>query len=309
MADPVLHIKDGYYFDVPKALWRANYDSLDDVPPFLKVAHPHAKVEEFRHAMDGKILIPQPFGTLKNLHEANSGFCISKFMILELVVSAIIVFVFTHVARKIRNGEPIAGRFWSLVEVFLVFVREQVARPTLGAKDADRFVPLLWTIFFFILVSNLMGLVPFTGATTGAFGVTLTLAIVILCTTLGAGMKQFGPIGVWTNMVPHMELPFVFRWLKWFILVIEIVGLLIRHGVLSVRLLANMVAGHIVLLGILELIPESASSSTGSWATVTAISLVSSTLFSCLELFVAFLQAYIFTFLAALFIGSAIHHH
>jgi F-type H+-transporting ATPase subunit a len=90
---------------------------------------------------------------------------------------------------------------------------------------------------------------------------------------------------------------------------IEMLGLCIKHLILAVRLLANMVAGHLVLLGIMGLITAAASASTGTWMTVTVISVVSATLFSVLELFVAFLQAYIFTFLSALFIGAAVHHH
>jgi len=97
--------------------------------------------------------------------------------------------------------------------------------------------------------------------------------------------------------------------LKPMIFAIEMLGLLIKHGILAVRLLANMVAGHLVLLGIMGLITAAATATLGTWATVTAISVVGSALFSLLELFVAFLQAYIFTFLSALFIGAAVHQH
>ena len=90
---------------------------------------------------------------------------------------------------------------------------------------------------------------------------------------------------------------------------IEMVGLCIKHLILAVRLLANMVAGHLVLLGIMGMITAAATYSLGMWATVTGISVVSSALFSLLELFVAFLQAYLFTFLSALFIGAAVHQH
>ena len=97
--------------------------------------------------------------------------------------------------------------------------------------------------------------------------------------------------------------------LKPMIFGIEMLGLLIKHGILAVRLLANMVAGHLVLLGIMGLITAAATATLGTWATVTSISVVGSALFSLLELFVAFLQAYIFTFLSALFIGAAVHQH
>ena len=193
--------------------------------------------------------------------------------------------------------------------MFLIFIRDQVARPAIGGHDADRFVPLLWTFFFFILTCNLLGMVPWAGAPTGAFGTTLGLAMIVFATTLTAGMLRFGVVGFWVNQVPHMELPMWLSPLKLMIFVIEVVGLLIKHVVLGVRLLANMVAGHLVLLGIMGLIAATAAAASHTWALVTVISVLGSTAFSLLELFVAFLQAYIFTFLSALFIGAAIHHH
>ncbi|HQU44531.1 MAG TPA: F0F1 ATP synthase subunit A, partial [Pirellulales bacterium] len=109
--------------------------------------------------------------------------------------------------------------------------------------------------------------------------------------------------------VPHMDLPWWLWPLKIPIFAIELLSLVIKHIILSVRLLANMVAGHLVLLGILGLITVAANYSISHWLLVSGISVVSSTLLSLLELFVAFLQAYIFTFLSALFIGAAVHHH
>jgi F-type H+-transporting ATPase subunit a len=294
MADPVLHIKDAYFFEVPKALWKYHHESLDDVPKFLTKAHPGEPVEAFNHALDGKILIPQPFGTLKNLFEKESGFCVSKFMILELLVATIMIVVFTKFSKRIAEDGISKGRWSNMLEALLLFVRNDIVRPAIG-HGADRFAPLLWTFFFFILGCNLFGLIPWAGAATGAFGTTFALACVVLCTTVGSGLKTFGPKWFWTGFVPTMDLPLVLWPLKLMIYVIEVVGLLIKHAVLGVRLLANMVAGHLVLLGILSM--------------ATVISLVGATLFSGLELFVAVLQAYIFTFLAALFIGSAVHHH
>lgn len=312
MADPVLHIKDSYYFEVPKFLWRYNYESLHEAPEFLVKAHPEATVEDFNRELSGKILIPQPFGTLKNLYEKDEkewGFAISKFMVLELFAAIIVGAVFIRLARRVQTGERPQGRWWNLLEAMVVFVRDEIARPSIGKHDADRFVPLLWSMFFFILVSNLLGLVPWLGTPSGAWGTTLGLACVTLATTLGAGMVKFGPIGFWVNQVPHMELaPWMFP-LKIIIFLIEVVGLFIKHIVLSVRLLANMVAGHLVLLAILGFIVTAATLATPKWAAVTSISVIGSALLSLLELFVAFLQAYIFTFLSALFIGAAVHRH
>jgi len=315
MADAVFHIKDSYYFEVPKGLWRYDFQEESDIPEslgFLREAHPadHMPLEEFNHELSGKILIPQPFATLKNLYDKESGFAISKFMILEIVAAAIMAVIFIRLARRMASGGAPRGRAWNLFEAMLLFVRDEMARPAIGKHDADRFVPLLWTFFFFILTCNLLGLLPWAGAPTGAWGVTFGLACITFGSVLVSGMMRFGPIGFWLNQVPSMDLPLVLAiFLKPFILAIELLGLCIKHAVLSVRLLANMVAGHLVLLGIMGLIVGAASASTGQWATVTTISVVGSTLFSCLELFVAFLQAYVFTMLSALFIGAAIHHH
>lgn len=309
MASPVLHIKDGYFFEVPKALWRRHYTSVDEVPEFLFQAHRHASVAEFNQALSGKILIPQPFGTLKNLHDRQSGFCISKFMILEAVIVLLLVFVFKKYGEKIRSGEPPRGKFLNVIDAFLLYLRDNVARPAIGEHDADKFLPLLWTIFFFILACNLFGMLPWMGAPTAAFGATFALACVIFGAGLYSGMQKFGPVGYWFNQVPHMDLPLLLRPLKLMIFVIELGGMLIKHAVLAVRLLANMVAGHLVLLGFLGIIVAAASAAHGTWLTATSISVIGSTLFSILELFVAFLQAYVFTFLAALFIGAAVHHH
>jgi F-type H+-transporting ATPase subunit a len=309
MADAVLHIKDGYFFEVPKALWPQHYTDMGQVPEFLVKAHPGTTLDEFSREMSGKILIPQPFATLKNLYQKESGFAISKFMILELVAALIVTIIFVRIARKIETGSAPKGRWWNLCETFLVFIRDEVARPAMGGHEADRFMPLLWTMFFFILTCNLLGLVPWAGSPTGAFGVTFGLAVVTFATTLTAGTIKFGPVGFWVNQVPHMDLPMWMSPLKLMIFVIEVLGLCIKHLILSVRLLANMVAGHLVMLGIMGLIVAAASASAGHFALVASISVVSSTLFSLLGLFVAFLQAYIFTFLSALFIGAAIHHH
>lgn len=312
MASPVLHIKDGYYFEVPKALWRRDWKSIDEMPKsmeFLVKAHPEATIEEFNRELSGKILIPQPFATLKNLHDKESGFAISKFMVLELVIAVLLVAAFSRVAGRIASGEAPRGRWWNMLEAMLLFIRDEVARPAIGRHDADRFLPLLWTMFFFVLTCNLFGMLPWMGAPTGAFGVTFGLACTTFATTLGAGMMKFGPVGFWFNQVPHMELPLLLQPLKLFIFVIELFGLVVKHAILAVRLLANMVAGHLVLLAILGLIVTAAELARGLFLSVAVISVVGATLLSLLELLVAFIQAYVFTFLSALFIGAAVHHH
>src|SRR6185437_4544797 len=108
--------------------------------------------------------------------------------------AVIIAVIFIRVSKKIESGEPPKGRWWNLCEVFLVFIRDQIARPAIGGHDADRFVPLLCTFFFFILVCNLLGLIPWLGAPPAAFGVTLGLAAMVFATTIIAGTLRFGVV-------------------------------------------------------------------------------------------------------------------
>jgi F-type H+-transporting ATPase subunit a len=347
MADPILHIKDCYYFELPKVLWPAHYKSLDELPShldFLKqdaIKH-HASIHDVNHELSGKIVIPQPFAKLESFYKAApGGFAISKFMVIELLIAALLVLIFTRLAPKIASGKSPRGYVWNLFEATLVFVRDGIARPaidshdehdhshhaphdqvqeehgighihgTVHKHDGDKFLPILWTMFFFILFCNLFGLLPWLGAPTGSFSVTLALAGVTFATTIIAGIFKFGPIGFWKNQVPSMDLPLPLAiFLKPMIFVIELVGLCIKHGILAVRLLANMVAGHLVVLAVMGLIVEAAGEKVfGTYGAVTLISVLGSTAFYCLELFVAFLQAYVFTFLSALFIGAATHHH
>ena len=250
--------------------------------------------------------IPQPFYD----PQAGSGLLITKFMVLELLAAAVISLVFIVYARKISGGRPPRGRFWNMVEIKVLFVRNSVARPAIGKKDAERFMPFLWTIFFFVLGCNLMGMLPWAGSPTGSLSVTGALALLTFATVVGAGMLKFGLVGFWVGQVPHMELPFVMAmFVKPMVFCIEIMGMLIKHFVLAVRLLANMFAGHLVLAVLLSFIAATASLNVFLWSGVTVASIFGATALSLLELFVAFLQAYIFVFLSALFIGMAVHQH
>ncbi|HYO24620.1 MAG TPA: F0F1 ATP synthase subunit A, partial [Lacipirellulaceae bacterium] len=269
---------------------------------------PAEKIESYNRMLDGKILIPQQFGKLRNNYEKESGFAISKFMILELVVALVLVLVFRALAGRMKDGRVPKGRLWNMFEAFLNFIRNDIAEPAIGHHDAHRFVPLLWTIFMFVLGLNLLGMLPWLGAPTASFSVTLALAAVTFATVIVAGSLRFGVVGFWKNQVPSMGLPLPLAIpIVPMLFAIEVLGLFIKHGVLGVRLLANMVAGHLVLLAVMGLGVAAAGS--GTWPITATIAVVGSALFSLLELFVAFLQAYVFTFLSALFIGAAVHHH
>ena len=275
------HVKDSYYFEVPRNLVEG-----------------------------GKLWIPQPFGELSNGPHPTpiSGFCISKFMVLEVVVAVLLLLVFIPIARRIVTGERPKGRFWNFFELLLVFIRDEIARSAIGKKDGDRFVPILWTLFFFILFCNLLGLLPWLGTATGAVGTSGALAAIVVCVSIGAGSSKMGLVGFWKAQVPHIELPIALAVILIpMLFVIEVLGLFIRHIMLGMRLFANMFAGHIVLVVLMGFIASTAG--TLAWFGVMPAAVFGCTAMMLLEIFVAFLQAYIFTFLSALWIGMAVHPH
>jgi len=146
----------------------------------------------------GHIKLPQPFELEEPLMAGSSGliefqpleFALTRFMVLELAVAIIIFLAFWALAKSLQGGSTAKGKLWNLLEVFLLFIRDEVARPCIGRHDADRFVPLLWTMFLFVLGCNLMGMIPWLGSPTGALAVTGTLAFVTVAVVIGAGMSQ-----------------------------------------------------------------------------------------------------------------------
>jgi F-type H+-transporting ATPase subunit a len=229
---------------------------------------------------------------------------LSKFVVLEIVAAVVILGIFLPLARRIRTGEPPRGVFWNLFESLLVFIRDKVAKPALGEHDADRYVPFLWTLFFFVLVCNLLGMFPFGGSPTASLAVTLVLAACSFLLIHGAAIAKNGLGGYLKSYVPH-GVPKV---LAYTLLVpIEVFGHFIKAFVLAVRLFANMFAGHTVLAVILGFISMSAGTAAYIFWPISIVSALMVVALSFLELFVAFLQAFIFVFLTALFLGETLH--
>ena len=189
-----------------------------------------------------------------------------------------------------------------------MFIRDEIAKPTIGEHDYKRFMPFLLTLFFFILGLNLLGMLPFVGSATGSLAVTAALALATFGVVVGSGMQKMGAVGFLKAQVPHMDLPAgLDKVLIPLMFVIEIFGFLVKHGVLAIRLFANMFAGHLVLAIFMAFI--GVVSTSGLFYVVSPVAVIAAIALSLLELFVAFLQAYVFTFLASLFIGSAQHAH
>jgi F-type H+-transporting ATPase subunit a len=283
------HIKDAEYFEVPRIL----SGGTGKLP-----------IPQFRDSVEP--IIPSPdLGSFSDLLEP-FNLRITKFMVLEVVAAGLLILFFCGLASYLRRNDHPKGKLWNTLEAMLLFIRDDVARPAIG-HGADKFLPFLWTIFFFVLLCNLLGMVPWMGSPTGALATTGALALCTFAMVVVGGVQAMGPIGFVKNQVPHMDLPGYMFPLKIAIFFIEVLGLLIKHFVLAIRLLANMMAGHLVLAVIVAFI-AAAWSHPAIWGVAPA-SIVGAVALGLLELFVAFLQAYIFTFLSALFIGMAVHTH
>lgn len=323
----------------------------------------HNKWEFFNAAFGRPIEWPLPAFDLPYINShfqpAWYHFQITKFMILELLAAALILLIYIPLARRSQDGKLPQGRWWNAFESLLTFVRNEIARPNLGEKEADKYVPYLWTLFLFLLFCNLLGMFPFLGSPTASIWVTGALACTSFVMLHGAaivkmgyeaehghghghdhdhhegpghhletghghpahassfsGLRQIpvlGPLLVGTILYfkalwPHIEVPYVGWLFSGVIFVIELVSTVIKSGVLAVRLFANMFAGHTVLAVILLFIYSAAVAGNGFLlGGVSVASVLGVVALSLLELFVAFLQAYIFVFLTALFMGMSLH--
>lgn len=219
---------------------------------------------------------------------------ITTHTVMLWIAALFVILLFRLSFKKDRLVPRGAG---ALLEMLVVFIRDQVAIANMGEKYGKRFTPLLITFFFFILTCNLMGLIPLFSTATGNINVTMALALVTFFSTQVFGIMESGFLGYYKSLVPH-GVPF-YLWPLMF--VIEIMGLIAKHVALTIRLFANMTAGHIVLFAFLGLIIIFKS------YFVSPVSVVFGVFVYFLELLVAVIQAYIFTVLSALFIGMAVH--
>lgn len=262
-----------------------------------------AAVNPFEHVMDSQVW---HFFDWRHLHFHLPWF-ITKYMVLELLAAVIILAIYIPLSRRAASGMPVKGAFDNAFESLLTFIRDQVVHPNIH-EHADRYVPFLWTLFLFILFCNLLGMVPFLGSPTASLSVTIALALCAFAVIHGAPVVEMGPIQYAKSYVPHFKIPLVIAvFLIPMIVFIEVLGHFIKTFVLAVRLFANMFAGHTVLAVILLFILMSRESAWYLSTGITIGSVLGVTVLSLLELFVAFLQAFIFTFLTALFLGSTLH--
>src|SRR5262249_7623693 len=149
-------------------------------------------------------------------------------MVIELIVAVLLIAIFVPLCRRARKGAMPEGPWWNAFESLLTFIRDEVAKPNLGEHDADKYVPLLWTMFLFILFCNLLGMIPFLGSPTASIAVTGALAVCSFVVMHGAAIAKMGGIHYLKSLWPHIDVPVAGVIIGAFIFVIELLGTVIK---------------------------------------------------------------------------------
>lgn len=258
------------------------YDADHQVVPYngYVLEHEHIALENGAHVYD---------------------FSITKNVLFLFVNATVMILIFLAVARGYKKNAKRAPRgIQSFFEPIIIYVRDEIVKPNIGPKY-ERYLPYLLTLFFFIWFGNLLGLLPAAANLTGNIAVTLMLSIATLVITLASGRKTY-----WQHILDPLgnSMPWAAKILLYLILwPIEIIGIFTKPFSLMVRLFANITAGHIIILSILSLTFIAQSVVVGVGATAFA------TVMNMLELFVALLQAYVFTLLSSMYFGQAVEEH
>jgi F-type H+-transporting ATPase subunit a len=237
----------------------------------------------------------------------------SKHLAFFVLAALLVILVARLAIRSYQRGQVPRG-LGAAVEAVVLFIRDDIAEASIGHGDGRKYTPLLCSFFFFILIAALLGLVPlptyengtwgFAGTTsTGNIAVTMALAGISFIAQQYAGISKYGVVGHFKNIVPS-GLPV---WLLPIMIPVEILSMLTKPFALMIRLFANMLAGHMVITTLLLLIALMAQVSTTAGILMTPVSLGLALFMMFLEVLVAFIQAYIFTLLTAIFIGMYAH--
>lgn len=267
-----------------------------------KLAHGHIykgyKLEE-EGELKGKIVFADEAGVVDEKH-LPLDFSMTKAVIGMLFAAIVGLFLFISLGRSYKKtGISHPQGIQSFLEPVVLFIRDDVAIPNLGEHRYEKYMPYLLSAFFFILINNLFGLIPFPppfGANvTGNIAVTFVLAFCTFVITQFSGNKTY-----WKHIFMAPGVPI---WLLPVMIPVELIGIISKPFALMIRLFANITAGHIIVLSLICLIFIFDS------LAIAPVSIFFVIFMDCLELLVAFLQAYIFTLLSALFIGMAIPEH
>ena len=312
------HIKDAYdwhiltykdfHLSIPLPV--IVYSKAKGLNVFLssKFQHGHDSYKGFKIAHEGKYE-----GKVVELMEDGTDIrpidlSISKNVFAIFICIILMLWVFISVARVYKNNQGKAPKgLQNFVEPIILFIRDEIAIPSIGEKKYEKFMPYLLTLFFFIWINNMMGLIPiFPGGAnvTGNITVTMVLAAFTFVVTTINGNKFY-----WQEIFNSPDVPF---WLKIplpLVPIIEIIGMLTKPLILMIRLFANITAGHIIALGFFALIFVFGDMQVMLGFGVSPLSILFTIFMTFLELLVALIQAYVFTLLSALYFGMAIAEH
>ena len=312
------HIGDSYYwhlFDIDEhtqvsmPLPVLVYSSQTGMHSFMssRFHHGHESYDGLRIAHEG-----EPYAG-KIVEEVNGEWVrptldlsITKKVAGLIITSILLVWMILGCARWYKNKDekqPAPKGFVGTVEMLVSYVYNDVIKPNIP-KNTERYAPYLLTAFFFIFFNNLCGLIPGSANLTGNIAITVTLALFTFFTT-----NIFGTGAYWSEIFWNKELP---AWLRPIMAIIEFIGLFTKPFSLTIRLFANILAGHCALLGVLSVIFLTAISMPGVGnGAMSFVSILLGIFLDCLELLVAFIQAFVFTMLSSIYIGlsQAEHHH
>lgn len=225
---------------------------------------------------------------------------ITRWVLMMWLAFALCILVFIPVAMKIKKANVVSKSRWvNMWEVLIGFVHDEVVEPNFDHHYVKKAMPYFLTVFFFIMFCNYIGMIPGMSTATGNLGVTLALSLFTLGGIIGVGVVKQGPLWIFKGIVPH-GLPVAMYVLLW---PIELAGLIIKPFALTIRLFANMTAGHIVIIIFIYLVMMFQN----YWVGIGSVA--GSLMIYIIELLVAFLQAFIFSTLSAMFIGSSMHAH
>lgn len=275
-------------------------------------------IDPFEHVVDAPSI--HLFESVPWLHEIPLPPGVTKFILFLALGALIVGAAVWWVAGKMQSGEPPRGRLWNFLETLVFFVRDKIAVPAVGEHDANKYLPLLTTLFLFIFVCNLFGMIPFMPSPTAHIYVTGALALIAFVVIHTAGIQEHGLPKYLKTFIPHIHLDGPAKLMAPVLIVgmavLEYLTAFIRCIILAVRLFANMLAGHTVLFMILFFIKlvadpvyqiDAAKGHEWLYWPVSVFSVLVVVALSLLELFIAGLQAFVFTFLTAIFIGLAKH--
>jgi len=298
------HIMDGHefhFFGASLPLPVILYSPQKGFSCFMssKFEHGHHEVDGY-NLVNGKVVPTDP--TVKVY-----DFSLTRNVVQMMLALFLLVWVMTSIAKKYKSGQGVTSApkgMQGVIEPVVAFVRDEVAKPNLGHK-ADRYLPYLLTIFFFILINNIFGLIPGSANVTGNIAFTLVLGVISFIVTIASSNKHY-----WAHIFNPPGVPLG---VKFILVPVEFLSMFLKPFSLIIRLFANMVAGHIIIICLISLIfifGEKMGAGAG-WG-ASPLSLAFTIFIYFIEVLVAFLQAFIFTTLTAVLVGSAIegdHHH